>query len=111
MNDFTIVGDVAQIHDPALFDTWLDREDFLAAVSASASPAIAATKRLLVDFEVALGRLVRDDTVQENIVEVMTKFVGDEYVQHDPNATGNGRDGLIEHFRKVPLDQGTPPPS
>jgi predicted SnoaL-like aldol condensation-catalyzing enzyme len=110
MSDFSIIDGVAHIHDPKLYETWLDREDYMAAVSASPDPAIAATKRLLVDFEATLARLVRDRTVEENVVEVMTKFIGDDYIQHDPNATGNGRDNLIEHFRKVPLGHGVPPP-
>lgn len=110
MSDFTIIDGVAQIHDPKLYETWLDREDYLAAVSASPSPEVAAVKRLLVDFEATLGRMVRDRTVEENVVEVMTKFIGDDYVQHDPNATGNGRDSLIEYFRNVPLDRGIAPP-
>lgn len=37
MNDFTIIDGIAQIHDPKLYATWLDREDYLAAVSASPS--------------------------------------------------------------------------
>lgn len=110
MSDFTVIDGVAHIHDPKLYETWLDREDYLAAVSASPSPEIAATKRLLVDFEVALAKIVRDKTVEENVAAVMTKFIGDEYIQHDPNALGNGRDNVIEHFRRVPLDRGTPPP-
>ena len=110
MSDFTIVNGVAEIHDPKLYESWIDREDYLAAVSASPSPEIAATKRLLVDFEAELARLVRDKTVQEDIVEVMTRFIGEDYIQRDPNARGNGRDAVIEHFRMVPLDRGVPPP-
>lgn len=110
MSDFTIIDGVAHIHDPKLYETWLDREDFKAAVSASPIPEVAATKRLLVDFEAALARIVCDRTVEENVVEVMTRFVDEDYIQHDPNAAGNGRDKLIEHFRRVPLDKGTPPP-
>jgi hypothetical protein len=87
MSDFTIIDGVAHIHDPKLYETWLDREDYLAAVSASPFPEIAATKRLLVDFEVALAKIVRDKTVEENVAAVMTKFIGDEYIQHDPKVT------------------------
>ena len=32
MTDFTIIDGIAQIHDPKLYETWLDREDYLAAV-------------------------------------------------------------------------------
>jgi predicted SnoaL-like aldol condensation-catalyzing enzyme len=110
MSDFTVVDGVAQIHNPELYKTWLDRPDYIEAVAASSSPDIAATKRLLIEFEAALARIVRDKTVQENVVEVMTRFVGENYIQHDPNAVGDGRDLLIEHFRRVPLDKGTPPP-
>lgn len=110
MSDFTIVDGIAQIHDPKLYETWLDREDYLAAVSASPSAQVAATKRLLIDFQVALAKIIRDRTVEENVAAVMAKFVGDEYIQHDPNALGNGRDNLIEYFRKAPLDRGTAPP-
>src|SRR5450830_1538886 len=59
MTDFTIIDGIAQIHDPKLYETWLDREDYLAAVSASPYPEVAAIKRLLIDFQVALAKMVR----------------------------------------------------
>ena len=31
-------------------------------------------------------------------------------IQRDPNTPGNGRDSLIEHFRRVPIVGSTPPP-
>jgi predicted SnoaL-like aldol condensation-catalyzing enzyme len=110
MDDFSIVDGVAHIHDPKLYETWLDREDFKAAVAQANTPERTAIKRLLVDFEADLARMVRDDTVQENVEAVMNRYIADDYVQHDPNAPGQGRDSLIEHFRHVPTGNGTPPP-
>ncbi|MEV7978984.1 nuclear transport factor 2 family protein [Streptomyces sp. NPDC086519] len=110
MNDFSIIDGIAHINDPALYQTWLDREDYKAAVAQADTPERTAVKRLLVDFEADLARIVRDDTVQENVVDVMNRYIVKDYVQHDPNAPGNGRDNIIEHFRNVPTGPGTPTP-
>ncbi|MVA69767.1 hypothetical protein GOZ81_01635 [Agrobacterium vitis] len=110
MSDFTIIDGVAHIHEPKLYETWLDREDYIAAVSASPSPEVAATKRLLVDFQVDLAKMVRANAVEENVVDVMTKYVDNDYIQHDPNANGNGLANLIEYFKKVPVGRGPAPP-
>jgi predicted SnoaL-like aldol condensation-catalyzing enzyme len=110
MSDFTIVNGVAEIRNPAVYQNWLDNEEFKAAVAASDTPERAAVKRLLIDFEADLARMVRDRTVQENVVEVITKYAAVDYIQHDPNAAGNGLDNLIEHFRHVPVGGPTPPP-
>ncbi|GAA3873876.1 hypothetical protein GCM10023084_28570 [Streptomyces lacrimifluminis] len=110
MNDFSIVGGVAEIHTPDLYRTWMDRPDYIDAVAASPDPGTEAVKRLVIEFEAELARLVRDRTVDKHVREVMEKYTVDDYVQHDPNAPGNGRELLIEFFRHVPLDRGTPPP-
>lgn len=110
MNDFSIIGGVAYIQDPTLYETWLDREDYKAAVAEADTPERTAIKRLLVEFEADLARMVRDDTVQENVVDVMNRYIVDDYIQHDPNVPGHGRDNIIEHFRHVPTGNGTPPP-
>lgn len=72
MNDFSIVDGVAQIHNPELYRTWIDRPDYMEAVAASSSPEVTATKRLLIEFEAELARMVRDGSVQEKVQEVMT---------------------------------------
>lgn len=64
----------------------------------------------MIENEAELGRRVRDNTVQDKVAEVMTRLVAKDYIQHDPNAPGNGRDLLIEHFRRVPAGGITPPP-
>jgi predicted SnoaL-like aldol condensation-catalyzing enzyme len=110
VSGFTIVNGVAEISDPAIYENWLDNDEFKAAVAADPSPERTAVKRLLIEFEADLSRMVRDDVVQEQVVEVMTKYVAEDYIQHDPNATGHGRDKLIEHFRLVPIVGSTPPP-
>ena len=110
MTGFAIVNGVAEISDPAIYQNWLDNEEFKSAVAADTSPERTAVKRLLIEFEADLARMVRDDTVQEQVVEVMTKYVAEDYVQHDPNAEGNGLENLIQHFRHVPIDGVIPPP-
>lgn len=110
MSDFTIVNGVAQIHDPALYKTWLDRPDYIEALAASPSPEVTAIKRLVINFEADLARMVRDGTVEEKVVEVMSRYVAEDYIQHDPNAPGNGLLSLIEHFRRIPVMGMTPPP-
>lgn len=110
MADFTIVDGVARIHNPAIYENWLDNEEFKAAVAAADTPERTSVKRLLIDFEADLARIVRDNTVQENVVEVMTKYAVEDYIQHDPNAPGNGLENLIEHFRHVPVGGPLAPP-
>lgn len=110
MSSFTIEGGIATIHDPALYDTWLDDEEFKAAVAEADTPERTAIKRLLVEFEADLARFVRDGTVQENIADFAEQYVAEHYVQHDPNAAGNGRGALIEHLSRIPLGGPTAPP-
>jgi predicted SnoaL-like aldol condensation-catalyzing enzyme len=110
VNGFTIVNGVAEISDPAIYANWLDNDEFKAAVAADPSPERTAVKRLLIEFEADLSRMVRDNQVQERVVEVMTKYIAEDYIQHDPNAFGHGRDRLIEQFRLVPIIGSTPPP-
>ena len=49
MSDFSIVDGVAQIHNPELYQTWLDRPDYIEALAASPTPEVTAIKRLLID--------------------------------------------------------------
>lgn len=110
MSDFTIVNGVAEIHNPAVYSNWLDNEEFKTAVAESDTPERTKVKRLLVDFEADLARMVRDRRVQDDVVEVITKYAVVDYIQHDPNAPGDGLENLIEHFRHVPTGGQTPPP-
>ncbi|MCC9173679.1 MULTISPECIES: nuclear transport factor 2 family protein [Arthrobacter] len=110
MAGFTVINGIAEISDPAIYQNWLDNEEFKAAVAADSSPERTAVKRLLIDFEADMARIVRDDKVQEQVVEVMTRYAAEDYVQHDPNAAGNGLEKLIEHFRHVPVVGEIPPP-
>lgn len=110
MNGFTIVNGVAEISDSAIYENWLDNEEFKSAVAADPSSERASVKRLLIEFEADLARMVRDNTVQDRVVEVITKYAAKDYIQHDPNAPGSGRDNLIDHFRRVPVGGPTPPP-
>lgn len=110
MSGFTIINGVAEITDPAIYENWLDNEEFKAAVAADPSPERTAVKRQLIEFEADMARMVRDDKVQEQVVEVMTKYAAEDYIQHDPNAPGNGIENLIEHFRHVPIAGQIPPP-
>jgi predicted SnoaL-like aldol condensation-catalyzing enzyme len=109
MSGFSIVDGVAQINDPELHQTWMDRPDYIDAVAASPDPDVAATKRIMIEFVAELARMIRDDAIEERIHDIIKRFVAEDYIQHDPNAPGNGREQLIEHLRHAPLDAGPPP--
>lgn len=108
MTDFSVVGGVATIHAPELYETWIDRPDYIEAVAASPDPEVAATKRTVIEFEAELARMVRDHAIEERIRDIAERYVAEGYVQHDPNAPGNGREPLIELLRHT-LSHGTPP--
>lgn len=113
MPGFVISGGIAEIHDPSIYENWLDNEEFKAAVAEAETPERTATKRLLIEFEADLARLVRDGSVAEHVVDVIERYVAEDYVQHDPNVPSGpvgGRPGLIEHFRRMPPGGPTPPP-
>lgn len=110
MAGFAIVNGIAEISDPEIYLNWLDNEEFKSAVAADASPERTAVKRLLIEFEADMARMVRDDEVQEQVVEVMTRYIAEDYIQHDPNTPGNGRQKLIEQFRNVPVIGEVSPP-
>jgi predicted SnoaL-like aldol condensation-catalyzing enzyme len=109
MSDFSVVDGVAALHDPELYQTWMDRPDYIAAVAASPDPDVAATKRIVIEFEAELARMIRDRAAEERIRDIVERYVAEDYVQHDPNAPGNGRELLIEFLRHAPLDGGPPP--
>ncbi|WP_321927477.1 nuclear transport factor 2 family protein [Paraburkholderia guartelaensis] len=109
MSDFTIKGGVATIHNEELFATWESRADYYEALTAAESPVAAAHKRLLMDFEVALSKVVRAGRIHEDIDAVLERFIGDVYIQHDPNV-GDGREALAASFREVPAPESPPIP-
>lgn len=110
MQEYTIKGGVAQISDPAFFQTWMYREDFVDALSEAATPEATATKRLVIEFEAALARMMVTGRVDEEIDGIVERFLVEDYIQHDPNVPGNGRAVLAAGFRKIPLDGDVPPP-
>lgn len=110
MQEYTIVGGVARITDPAFFRTWMHREDFVEALARSATPETTAMKRLVIEFEAALARMLLSGRVEEEVDGILEAFLVEDYVQHDPNVPGNGRALLAEGFRKIPLDGDVPPP-
>lgn len=110
MQEYTVAGGVAQISDPAFFETWMHREDFAEAMSRAATPAAAAMKRLVVEFEAALARMIVSRRVEEEIDAILERFLVEDYVQHDPNVPGNGRGVLAQGFRMLPLNGDVPPP-
>lgn len=110
MPEYTIAGGVAQISDPAFFETWMHREDFAEAMSRAATPEAAAMKRLVVEFEAALARMIMSRRVEEEIDGILERFLVEDYIQHDPNVPGNGRGVLAQGFRKIPLNGDVPPP-
>jgi predicted SnoaL-like aldol condensation-catalyzing enzyme len=110
LQEYTVVGGVAQISDPAFFETWMHREDFAEAMSQAGTLEAAAMKRLVVDFEAALARMILSRRVEEEIDGILERFLVEDYIQHDPNVPGNGRAVLAEGFRKLPLNGDVPPP-
>ena len=110
MQEYTITGGVAQIHDPAFFETWMFREDFVDALAASPTAAVTAVKRLVIEFEAALARMMLSGRVDEQVDDILEEFIVDDYIQHDPNVPGNGRAVLADGFRRIPVTGDAPPP-
>lgn len=113
MTRFVIVNGVAEIQDAALYETWMDDSEFKEAVAASDTPERTAVKRLLIEFEADLARIVRDRTAAARVQEVVLRYIAEDYIQHDPNVPDvppGGRAGLIEHFKRMPAGGPTPPP-
>jgi predicted SnoaL-like aldol condensation-catalyzing enzyme len=110
LQEYTIAGGVAQIHDPAFFQAWMYREDFVDALAESPTAEATAVKRLVIEFEAALARMVLSGRVDEQVDGILEKFIVDDYIQHDPNVPGNGRALLAAGFRKIPLTGDAPPP-
>ncbi|MFE2423799.1 hypothetical protein [Streptomyces hokutonensis] len=110
MQEYTIVGGVAQIHDPAFFDVWMYRDDFAEALSKSPTAEVTTMKRLVIEFEAALARMMLSGRVDEQVDGILEKFIVDDYIQNDPNVPGNGRAFLADGFRKIPLTGDAPPP-
>lgn len=109
---FMMTGGTARIHDEALHLGWMHRDDFADAVVAaddSADDAQRANRRLVMDFEVELARIVADGTVDERIDEVLERFLTEDYVQHDP-PIGDGREALAAWFRAGAAGPTPPPP-
>lgn len=110
MTDFTIAAGVATITDPALFSTWPDRPDYFEALAASPDPVVTAKKRLVIEFEAALARLVVSGKIDQEIDVVLEHFIADDYIQHDPNIPENGRAALATSFRMMPSAADDTPP-
>jgi predicted SnoaL-like aldol condensation-catalyzing enzyme len=112
MADYEIVGGVVQVNHPAFFETWMDRTDFLEALCAAPTPEASAMKRLVVEFETALARMMVSKRVDELVDGILEEFIVDDYIQHDPNVPGNGRETLAQGFRMIPLGgpADVPPP-
>lgn len=109
MSDFTFTDGVARISDPALYTTWQERPDYIGALIAARDPANAAKKRLVMNFEVALARVMRAGTVETDIDGVLERFLAEDYIQHDPNIP-SGRPGLAAFFRAGAFGAEPPPP-
>jgi len=110
MSEFTVAAGVATITDLDLFSNWPDRPDYFEALAASPDPAVTAKKRLVIEFEAALARLVVSGRIGEEIDAVLERFIADEYIQHDPNIPENGRAALAASFRAMPATGDVPPP-
>ncbi|TMR12777.1 hypothetical protein ETD86_31830 [Nonomuraea turkmeniaca] len=67
------------------------REEFFDALSLSATAEATAMKRLVIDFEAALARLVLSRQAEDQVDRTLEEFLVEDYVQHDPNVPGNGR--------------------
>jgi predicted SnoaL-like aldol condensation-catalyzing enzyme len=97
VSDFTITDGVAKITNPELFSTWHHRPDYVEALAASPDAEIGAKKRLFLEFEAALGRMAVAGSVKEDLEGILERYVGEPYIQHDPNIA-DGKDGLREFF-------------
>lgn len=110
MRDFSISDGVACDLDPALLGDWWNRRDYQDAVVEALGPAGLDDKRLVMDFEADLGRVVAAGRLGEDLDAVLSRYLVDDYRQHDPTI-GQGRVGLARWLREVAVHfPGTPPP-
>jgi len=109
LSDFTITNGVATITNPQLFSTWQDRPDYIEALVASPDAEIGAKKRLFMEFEAALARMIVARSVKKDLDGILERYVDESYAQHDPSVA-DGRDGLRESFGLVEFGASPPPP-
>ena len=105
---FQLNGSIVEIIDDEVFLTWMDREDFIAAVVGD-DDALAAHRQLVMDFEVELARLVAHGEIDAGIDALLERYLAEDYVQHDP-PIGDGRAALAEWFRAGAAGPTPPPP-
>lgn len=110
MQEYTIANGVVEITDPAFFQEWMYRKDFADALSESPTDEVTAAKRLVIEFEAALARMVLSGRIDEEVDDVLEQFIAEDYIQHDPNVPGNGRAVLAAGFRMIPATGDAPPP-
>lgn len=98
MSGYRFDGPVAVIEDPSFWRTWLDDEDYLAQLTAADDPQNHADKRLAVDFQRAMARLVESGRVAEGIDGLLAEYLSDDYKQNDPHLK-DGREDLAGFFK------------
>ncbi|QCI13507.1 hypothetical protein E6B08_20055 [Pseudomonas putida] len=91
-------GNLATILDPAFFRCWMDNEEYIDRLVQSDTPEDTARRRVVVDFQRELARLIASGRLAEDIDALLERFLSSDYRQHDPHL-GNGRAPLAAFFR------------
>lgn len=93
-------GPVAVIQDPEFLGTWIEDEEFVERLVRAADPEDAARKRVAVEFQRAMARMVAGGRVAETIDGLLVEFLSDDYLQHDA-LLSNGREPLASFFKSA----------
>lgn len=91
-------GALATIDDPEFFRRWMDDDAYIEQLVSSDNSTDAARKRVAVEFQRDLARLIASGNLADGIDALLENFLSDDYQQHDPHL-GNGRASLAAFFR------------
>lgn len=114
-NDFPVkvVGGYGDSDDPRFYSQWMYNQAYMHALAEDHDPALAANKRVVVEFEAELARALKEGRIDRDIDAIIARYTTEDYHQMDPNIA-DGRQGLSAWFKAGGMHKGSgidsPPP-